>query len=172
MAAGLCIEYFEKVLGIARPIIRIMPNTPCSVGEGMILYSCNSKINADIEADFLKILSCTGKLDKIPEGLIDAASAVSGCGPAFVAIFAEALADAAVACGIPRDKALLYSAQMIKGTAELILSGEHPAVLKDKVCSPGGTTIAGVRALEEHGMRAAAINAASAAYQRTLELKK
>lgn len=172
MAAGLCIEYFEKVLGIARPIIRIMPNTPCSVGEGMILYSCNSKINADIEADFLKILSSAGKLDKIPEGLIDAASAVSGCGPAFVAIFAEALADAAVACGIPRDKALLYSAQMIKGTAELILSGEHPAVLKDKVCSPGGTTIAGVRALEEHGMRAAAISAASAAYQRTLELKK
>jgi pyrroline-5-carboxylate reductase len=172
MAAGLCIEYFEKVLGIARPIIRIMPNTPCSVGEGMILYSCNSKINADIEADFLKILSCAGKLDKIPEGLIDAASAVSGCGPAFVAIFAEALADAAVACGIPRDKALLYSAQMIKGTAEIILSGEHPAVLKDKVCSPGGTTIAGVRALEEHGMRAAAISAASAAYQRTLELKK
>ena len=172
MAAGLCIEYFEKALGITRPIIRIMPNTPCSVGEGMILYSCNSKVTSDIEKEFLNILSCSGKLDKIPEGLIDAASAVSGCGPAFASIFAEALADAAVACGVPRDKALLYSAQMLKGTAELILSGEHPAVLKDKVCSPGGTTIAGVRALEEHGMRAAAINAVSAAYLRTLELKK
>jgi pyrroline-5-carboxylate reductase len=172
MAAGLCIEYFEKTLGITRPIIRIMPNTPCSVGEGMILYSCNSKVTSDIEEEFLNILSCSGKLDKIPEGLIDAASAVSGCGPAFASIFAEALADAAVACGVPRDKALLYSAQMLKGTAELILSGEHPAVLKDKVCSPGGTTIAGVRALEERGMRAAAINAVSEAYQRTLELKK
>ena len=172
MAAGLGIDYFEKGLGITCPIIRIMPNTPCSVGEGMILYSCNSKVTSEIEEKFLNILSCSGKLDKIPEGLIDAASAVSGCGPAFASIFAEALADAAVACGVPRDKALLYSAQMLKGTAELILSGEHPAVLKDKVCSPGGTTIAGVRALEEHGMRAAAINAVSAAYLRTLELKK
>ncbi len=172
MAAGLCIEYFEKTLGINRPIIRIMPNTPCSVGEGMILYACNSTVTDEIEKCFLDILSFAGKLDKIAESLIDAASAVSGCGPAFAAIFAEALADAAVACGVPRDKALLYSAQMIKGTAELILSGEHPAVLKDKVCSPGGTTIAGVRALEEGGMRAAAIQAVSSAYQRTLELKK
>ena len=152
MAAGLGINYFEKDLGITCPIIRIMPNTPCSVGEGMILYSCNSKVSSDVEIEFLKILACAGKLDKIPEGLIDAASAVSGCGPAFAAIFAEALSDAAVACGVPRDKAILYSAQMIKGTAELILSGEHPAILKDKVCSPGGTTIAGVSALEEKGM--------------------
>ena len=172
MAAGLGIDYFEKALDINRPIIRIMPNTPCSVGEGMILYSCNSKATFDIEKDFLEILSCAGKLDKIPERLIDASSTVSGCGPAFAAIFAEALSDAAVACGVPRDKALLYSAQMIKGTAELILSGEHPAVLKDKVCSPGGTTIAGVRALEEGGMRSAAINAVISAYNRTLELKK
>lgn len=172
MAAGLGIDYFVSTLGINRPIIRIMPNTPCSVGEGMILYSCNSRVTADIEASFLRILSFAGKLDKIPESLIDASSAVSGCGPAFAAIFAEALADAAVACGVPREKALLYSAQMMKGTAELILSGEHPAVLKDKVCSPGGTTIAGVRALEGHGLRAAAINAVSAAYQKTLELKK
>ena len=172
MAAGLGIDYFENGLGITCPIIRIMPNTPCSVGEGMILYSCNSKVNSDIEKEFLKMLSRAGKLDKIPESLIDAASTVSGCGPAFAAIFAEALADAAVACGVPRDKALLYSAQMIKGTADLILSGEHPAVLKDKVCSPGGTTIAGVKALENFGFRAAAMNAVSDAYNRTLELKK
>lgn len=172
MAAGLGITYFEKDLGITCPTIRIMPNTPCSVGEGMILYSCNSKVTPDIEVDFLKILSCSGKLDKIPEGLIDAASAVSGCGPAFAAIFAEALSDAAVACGVPRDKAILYSAQMIKGTAELILSGEHPAILKDKVCSPGGTTIAGVSALEEKGMRAAAMSAVNSAFKKTLELKK
>ena len=172
MAAGLCIEFFEKELGINRPIIRIMPNTPCSVGEGMVLYSCSLRVDSDSETAFLEIMSNAGKLDKIPESLIDAASAVSGCGPAFAAIFAEALADAAVACGIPRDKALLYSAQMLKGTSELILSGEHPAVLKDKVCSPGGTTIAGVKAIEEHGMRAATISAVTSAYQRTLELKK
>lgn len=172
MAAGLSIDYFVNTLGIQRPIIRIMPNTPCAVGEGMILYSCNSSVAVETEKSFLEVLSYVGKLDNIPESLIDAASAVSGCGPAFVAIFTEALSDAAVACGVPRDKAILYSAQMVKGTAELILSGEHPAVLKDKVCSPGGTTIAGVNALEEHGLRAAAISAVGAAYRRTLELKK
>lgn len=172
MAAGMSLEYFEFTLRIKRPIIRIMPNTPCSVGEGMILYTCNSKVDDNIENEFLRILSGAGRLDKIPEGLIDAASAVSGCGPAFASIFTEALADAAVACGVPRDKALLYSAQMLKGSAELILSGEHPAILKDKVCSPGGTTIAGVKALEERGFRGAAIDAVHAAYQKTLELKK
>ena len=130
MAAGLCIEYFEKVLGINRPIIRIMPNTPCSVGAGMILYACNSIVTDEVENSFLEVLSYAGKLDKIPESLIDAASAVSGCGPAFAAIFAEALADAAVACGVPRDKALLYSAQMIKGTAELILAGDPSDLIR------------------------------------------
>ena len=171
MAAALQISFFEELLGITRPIIRIMPNTPASVGEGMILYAGNSKINEDIKADFIYIMSKAGKLDNLPENLIDAGSAVSGCGPAFAFMFAEALADAGVECGLPREKAILYAAQMLKGSAELILNGNNPAVLKDSVCSPGGTTIAGVHALENGAFRASAMNAVTSAYKRTLELK-
>lgn len=112
-----------------------------------------------------------GLLDRLPEQLIDAGSAVSGCGPAFAFIFAEALADAGVECGLPRDKALKYASQMLKGSAELLLKNGNPGALKDNVCSPGGTTIAGVHALEDSGFRAAAMNAVVAAYKRTLELK-
>ena len=172
MAAGLSISFFESVLGINRPIIRIMPNTPCSIGSGMILYSCNESVTAERERSFIEVMNGAGLLDKIQENLIDAASTVSGCGPAFAFIFAEALADAGVECGLPRDKAILYASQMLKGSAELILDKGSPAMLKDNVCSPGGTTIAGVHALESAGFRAAAMNAVVSAYKRTLELKK
>ncbi len=171
MAAGLEIAYYEEVLGITRPIIRIMPNTPCGVGSGMILYAFNDSVNiSDIEL-FERIMEGAGLLDRLPEKLIDAGSAVSGCGPAYAFIFAEALADAGVECGLPRDKALKYAAQMLKGSAELLLQNGNPGTLKDNVCSPGGTTIAGVHALEDSGFRAAAMNAVVAAYRRTLELK-
>lgn len=172
MAAGMEIFYFEHHLGISRPIIRIMPNTPCSIGSGMIQYTCAESVDESKEKQFCEILACAGVLDKIGEPMIDAASAVSGCGPAFAYIFAEALADAGVECGLPRAKALLYAAQMLKGSAELLLAQGNPGKLKDNVCSPGGTTIAGVHALEESGFRAAAMNAVTAAYRRTLELKK
>ncbi len=171
MAAGLALDFYEHALGIKSPMIRIMPNTPCSIGAGMILYSLNSKATANHEKEFLSIMSCSGLLDRIDEKLIDAASAVSGCGPAFAFIFAEALADAGVECGLPRDKALLYASQMLKGSAELLLQNGNPGKLKDNVCSPGGTTISGVHALEGSGFRAAAMNAVVAAYKRTLELK-
>lgn len=172
MAAGLSISYFEEKLKITRPIIRIMPNTPCSIGSGMILYSCNQSVSKEMERSFLDVMKEAGLLDKIPENLIDAASTVSGCGPAFAFIFAEALADAGVECGLPREKAILYASQMLKGSAELILQKGSPATLKDNVCSPGGTTIAGVHALESSGFRAATMNAVVSAYKRTLELKK
>ena len=114
-----------------------------------------------------------GKLDPIPEDKIDAASALSGCGPAFVYMFAEALSDGAVECGLPRDKAMLYAAQTLLGAAKLLKeSGKHPGALKDAVCSPGGTTIAGVHALEDGAFRASTMNAVKRAYERTLELKK
>jgi pyrroline-5-carboxylate reductase len=171
MAAALTIDYFEKQLGITRPIIRIMPNTPAAVGEGMILFDGNKLVTNEMFSEFRKILNNAGKLDNLSEHLIDAGSAVSGCGPAFAFMFAEALADAGVECGLPRDKALLYAAQMLKGSAELILQEGNPAVLKDRVCSPGGTTIAGVHALENGAFRAAAMNAVTSAYKRTLELK-
>lgn len=106
--------------------------------------------------------------DEIKESLIDAGSAVSGCGPAFVYIFAEALADGAVECGLPRDKAIEYAAQTLVGAAKMVTeSGEHPEKLKDAVCSPGGSTIAGVHALEDGAFRACAMNAVKASFDKT-----
>ena len=171
MAAGLSISAIERFIGKALPIIRIMPNTPAMLGEGMILYTC-SNVTAETEEEFLHLFSQTGKLDKLSEDKIDAASAISGCGPAFVYLFAEALADGGVECGLPRDKAALYTAQTLLGAAKMLLEKGHPGDLKDAVCSPGGTTIAGVHALEKGGLRNAAMDAVTAAYERTLELKK
>lgn len=173
MAAGISIKTVEQYVGMPCRVIRIMPNTPAAVGEGMILYDAGAWVSDDELETFRKALSAAGVLDRLPEEKIDAASALSGCGPAFVYLFAEALADGAVECGLPRDKAMLYAAQTLSGAAKLLLtSGKHPGELKDAVCSPGGTTIAGVHALEESAFRAAAINAVTAAYEKTLKLKK
>lgn len=173
MAAGLSISAVEQMAEIPCPIIRIMPNTPVSVGEGMILYAVNGNVTPQQEADFAQALSHAGRQDKLADEKIDAASALSGCGPAFVYLFAEALADGAVECGLPRDKAMLYASQTMLGAASLLLeSGKHPGELKDAVCSPGGTTIAGVHALEAGAFRASAMNAVTAAYEKTLKLKK
>jgi pyrroline-5-carboxylate reductase len=173
MAAGLSIARVEALAGRDCSVIRIMPNTPVAVGEGMILYASNEATSQEQVDIFCLSLANAGKLDKIPEDKIDAASALSGCGPAFVYLFAEALADGAVECGLPRDKAMLYAAQTLLGAATLLKeSGRHPGELKDAVCSPGGTTIAGVHALEEGSFRACAMNAVTAAYEKTLTLKK
>lgn len=171
MAAGTSIERLEQLFG-DRPIIRIMPNTSVAYGCGMVLWCCNGRVTEQDRAMFLEFMSASGRLDLIPESLIDAASALSGCGPAFVYMFLEALADGGVRCGLPRDKATLYAAQTLLGAATTLLeSGKHPEALKDAVCSPGGTTIEGVRALENGGMRAAAMNAVIAAYEKTLKMK-
>ncbi|MBQ8684755.1 MAG: pyrroline-5-carboxylate reductase [Clostridia bacterium] len=171
MAAGLSISAIQKFAGKEFPVIRIMPNTPACLGEGMILYTTQGVSEAD-EAAFLSHFAKAGVLDKLPEDKIDAASALSGCGPAYVYAFAEALADGAVECGVPRDKANLYTAQTLLGAAKMLLEFGHPADLKDAVCSPGGTTIAGLHALEKGGFSAATMDAIAAAYKRTLELKK
>lgn len=173
MAAGVEIAALEQMFGRRYPIIRIMPNTPVSAGKGMILYTFNDNVFMDEISEFCEALKFAGRLDKIEEKLIDAASAVSGCGPAFVYLFAEAMADAAVECGLPRAKAVEYAAQTLSGAAELLLtSGKHSGQLKDEVCSPAGSTIAGVHALENSAFRAAAMNAVVAAYERTKELGK
>ena len=170
MAAGTSIEKIEKLAGTGCGVIRIMPNTSVAIGKGVVLYCANEKGEKAIP-EFLTLLDCAGILDRIAESKIDAASAVSGCGPAFVYMFIEALADGAVEIGIPRDKALTYAAAMVSGAAENALtSGVHPEVLKDAVCSPGGTTIAGVHALENKAFRSAVSDAVTAAYKRTLEL--
>lgn len=171
MAAGTSLDTLASYFPKNAPMIRIMPNLPVSVGEGIVLYSPNPFVTEDDEICFSELLSPAGMIDRIQESLIDAASALYGCGPAFVALFVEALADGAVRCGLPRQKAMAYAEQTLKGTAQMLLDTEgHPAALKDAVCSPGGTTIAGVQALEEGGFRAAAMNAVIQAYKRTLEL--
>lgn len=171
MAAGMEISKFKDMLGFECPIIRIMPNTPVAAGKGMILYTANSSVFMDEIGEFSEGLKHAGRLDKIEESLIDAASAVSGCGPAFVYLFAEAMADAGVECGLSRAKALEYAAQTLSGAAELMFkTGKHPGILKDEVCSPGGSTIAGVHALEEKGFRATVMNAVTSAYKKTQDL--
>ena len=173
MAAGVAMADIQKMLGFDYPIIRIMPNTPVAVGSGVILYDTTEQVSMGMVAGFVSILSQAGLLNRLPEKLIDAGSALSGCGPAFAAMFAEALADGAVACGLPRDKAMTYAAQTMLGTAKLLLeSGQHPGQLKDAVCSPGGSTIAGVDALESAAFRGAVMAAVEAAFERTKELGK
>ena len=173
MAAGLTMARIAAMAGGEYPVIRIMPNTPCAVGEGIVLCDTNGKVTVEELDEFTDALSGAGIIDRLDERLIDAGCALSGCGPAFVCLLLEALADGGVACGLPRKKALLYAAQMVKGTAELQLAtGDHPGVLKDAVCSPGGTAIAGVRALEERSFRAVAMGAVIASAEKTKELGK
>ncbi len=173
MAAGVSIAAMEGMLEKPCPIIRMMPNTPVAVGNGMILYCANEGVTEEQIQGYLNGLSHAGKLDRIPESMIDAAGALSGCGPAFVYLFAEALADGGVECGLPRDKAQLYAAQTLLGAAQMLLeTGKHPGELKDAVCSPGGTTIAGVHALENGAFRATVSNAVTAAFEKTAKLKK
>ena len=170
MAAGVCIEKIKSIIP-DQPVIRIMPNTPAKVGQGVILYSAAGDVTQTEIEGFLDALQSAGTLDTIDEKQIDAASALSGCGPAFVYMFIEALADGAVKCGLPRDKALVYAAGTVMGAGKMVLEGKaHPEALKDAVCSPGGSTIAGVAALEEKAFRGAVISAVTAAYKRTKEL--
>lgn len=173
MAAGVSVNKIEQLCRRSCPVIRIMPNTPVAVGEGIVLYCANAETKTEDITEFCGILSKAGVVDPISEEKIDAASAISGCGPAFAYIFAEALADGGVECGLPRDKAILYAAQMLLGSAKMIMeSGKHPEKLKDEVCSPGGTTIAGVHALEVGAFRGVSANAVTAAYEKTLKMKK
>ena len=173
MAAGLEIRQIEEFAGVRLPVIRIMPNTPTAIGKGVIQYCCNDLVTKEMLKDFLTDLRHAGVLDPLEERLIDAGSAISGSGPAYVYMFIEALADGAVACGIPRAKALEYAAATVIGAGELVLaSGQHPGALKDAVCSPMGSTISGIRALENHGFRAAAMEAVISTYNRNKELGK
>ena len=162
MAAGLTIARLEEMLGFEAPILRIMPNTPAAIGEGMILYAANERVAAADVEEFCDKMVGAGR-----------ASSVSGCGPAFVYQFIEALADGGVACGLPRPKAMEYAAQTLVGAAGMVLAtGRHPGQLKDEVCSPGGSTIAGVYALEKGGMRAAVMSAVLESFEKNKELGK
>lgn len=173
MAAGLTMAQIEAFSGTDLPVVRIMPNTPVAVGKGMIQYCRNALVDDASLSDLLSDLRFAGNLDPLDEALIDAASAVSGCGPAYAYLFLEAMADGGVACGIPRAKALEYAAATLAGAAEMYLSTrQHPGALKDAVCSPGGSTIEGIKALEEHGFRGAVIDCVTAAYEKNKKLGK
>lgn len=171
MAAGLEIARIEELVGTRLPVIRIMPNTPTAVGKGVIPYCTNDLVTEDMRADWLGDMGPCGLLDPLEERLIDAASALSGSGPAYVYLMLEAMADGGVACGLPRAKALDYAAMTLEGAAEIFLSTHrHPGALKDAVCSPGGSTIAGVRILEERGFRGAVMDCVCAAYDKNKKL--
>ena len=171
MAAGLSIAAIRAYIGAELPVIRIMPNTPAMLGQGMILYATEQVATTE-ETAFLQAFCAAGQFDKIPEADIDAASVVSGCGPAFVYAFIQALADGGIACGVDEDKALLYAAQTAKGAAEMLLKFGDSQTLIKNVCSPGGTTIEGVKTLENEKLNSLVENAVKASYKRTLELKK
>ena len=148
-----------------------MPNLPVASGTGVILLSPGAQVTEDELCELERLLQAAGLLMRMPEGQIDAGSAVSGCGPAYVYLFLDALANGGVACGLRYDQALALAAQTLIGAAGTALtSGKHPGKLQAEVCSPAGTTIAGVRTLEQRGFRAAAMDAVIAAYERTKEL--
>ncbi len=173
MAAGLEMEKIEEFAGTRLPVIRIMPNTPTSVGKGVIPYCANDLADGKTLQDWLKDMDQCGLLDPLEERLMDAASALSGSGPAYLYLMLEAMADGAVACGLPRAKAMDYAAMTMAGAAEIYLSThQHPGALKDAVCSPGGSTIAGIRVLEERGFRGAAMDCVCAAFEKNKELGK
>ena len=173
MAAGLEIRQIEEFVGTRLPIIRIMPNTPTAIGKGVIQYCCNDLVSEEDLKDWLNDMRFCGLVDHMDEKFIDAASALSGSGPAYMYVFLEALADGAVTCGIPRAQAYEYAAMTMIGSAEMYLATkQHPGALKDAVCSPMGSTICGLRALEEHSFRAAVMDCVIATYNRNKEMGK
>ena len=172
MAAGLTMDALTDLLGGEYPLIRILPNTPAAIGQGIAQFCVRGVTEEEKEA-FLTLMAPSGLLDEMDEGLMAIANSISGCGIAFAALFMEALADGGVACGLPRDKAMACAAQTLVGTGALYLAnGQHPGAMKDAVCSPGGTTIQGVRTLEQRGFRSAAMDAVIAAYEKTLAMGK
>lgn len=172
MAAGLDISDIQSMAGAQYPVIHLKPNTPAAIGEGMTLYLSSPEVTKPEEDIFLEAMEASGKLSPLPEKLMDIGGVLAGCGPAFVDMFIEALADGGVACGLPRAQALELAAQMTAGSARLVLeSGKHPGQLKDEVCSPGGVTIQGVRTLENSGFRGAVIDAVIATYEKNRSMK-
>lgn len=172
LAPGKTIEELKLNLGMDKRIVRVMPNTPAMIGEGMTGISCRKEEFSDMELNVLeKLFGACGRAEYIDEKLMDAVVCASGSSPAYVYLFIEALADGAVRCGMPRKQAYLFAAQAVKGAAAMVLeTGEHPGVLKDRVCSPAGTTIEGVAALEEYGMRNAVLKASEAVFKKCTNL--
>ncbi len=163
LAPGKTLQWLDSTFGKPTKLIRTMPNTPALVGEGMTALCANPFVTPEELETVEKIFRCCGKTQVVPESMIDVVVGVSGSSPAYVFLFIEALADAAVADGMPRKQAYEFAAQSVLGSAKMVLeTGMHPGELKDMVCSPGGTTMEAVRVLEEKGLRSAVIEASKA----------
>ncbi|MBO5137745.1 MAG: pyrroline-5-carboxylate reductase [Spirochaetaceae bacterium] len=187
VAAGLSIAALKEMFSFSIMMsgsdvenvtfVRLMPNIPAVVGEAMIALCTDPEapesVSADAATTVAKILSKAGRVEKVHEKMMDAVTAISGSGPAYAFMFIEALADAAVRFGMPRQQAYIYASQTLKGAAAMQLAtDQHPGVLKDSVCSPAGTTIEAVKVLEDKGFRSAIMNAAEAAYEKSQELAR
>ena len=171
IAAGKSLQFIEDAFGCEHKIVRCMPNTPALVGEGSTGICFSHSVSDEEKELALNMFSCIGKAQEVPEKLMDVVVGISGSAPAYVFMFIEAMADAAVEMGMPRAQAYTFAAQAVMGSAKLLLeTGKHPGELKDMVCSPAGTTIAAVRVLEEKGMRAAVMDAVIKCIERSKEL--
>lgn len=172
IAAGVTLEQMEKVAGPHR-VVRVMPNTPALIGQGAAAFSTGASATEADAALTEQLLGAVGTVTRVPERLLDAVTGLSGSGPAYIYTVIEALADGGVLEGLSKDQALQLAAQTVAGAAGMVLqTGLHPAVLRDQVTSPGGTTIAGLATLEAKGLRSALIEAVRAAARRARELGK
>lgn len=173
IAAGQTIDRISTLFGKDIKLVRAMPNTPALVGEAMSALCVNSQVSPEEQTVACEIFNSFGKCEVISEHLMDAVIGVSGSSPAYVYMFIEAMADAAVADGMPRAQAYTFAAQSVLGSAKMVLeTGKHPGELKDAVCSPGGTTIAGVATLEREGFRSAVIAGQRACVQKSRDMSK
>jgi pyrroline-5-carboxylate reductase len=171
IAAGWSADMIKAFIGADQRVLRLMPNTPLLVGEGMTVFETPHTLTDDEFTFIESIFASLGRVEQAPQRLMDAVTAVSGSGPAYVFMFVEALADAGVLCGLPRAQAVTLAAQTLLGSAKMVLeTGSHPGALKDAVCSPGGTTIEAVKSLEESGFRGAVIRAVDACAKKSQSL--
>jgi pyrroline-5-carboxylate reductase len=172
MAAGLDTAAIQSMAGGQYPVVRLCPNTPVSIGQGLVAW-CARDTDPSMTQTLVADMADAGLWEECPEALMDTASVLGGCTPAFVYMFIEALADGAVQTGMPRAQALRYAAKAVEGAAALCgQSGTHPGALKDAVCSPGGSTIEGVLSLETNGFRSAAAQAIITAVEKTKRMGK
>lgn len=173
IAPGITLQMVEDAFGKPMKIVRTMPNTPALVREGMTGACANANVSAEELAEVVALLKTFSRVEVVPEKLMDVVGAVSGASPAYVFMLIEAMADAAVADGMPRAQAYQFAGQAVMGSAKLLLeTGKHPGELKDMVCSPGGTTIEGVRQLEARGFKSAMFEALKAAVAKSKEFSK
>lgn len=170
---GLPISYYRRILGEKAKIIRTMPNTPALVGEGMTLVCCGSGVDVEEKSLVIKLLGYSGRVEELDESLMSEVTALTGSSPAYVFMFIEAMADAAVQSGIPRKLSYRLAAQAVLGSAKMVIeTGKHPGELKDMVCSPAGTTIEAVASLEKTGFRDSVITAMGECTKKAREIGK